>query len=287
MNIPRRYLIFVAASGFALALAALSPTNAQNSIPRLEPTQCPFERGDWARAANLECTSLIVPESRVNSKTRTIKLAVVILRAKQPDGTPPFVFLHGGPGDGAIQRLRGFVQTKAYEHHDIVLYDQRVAGYSEPKLCPEFKDIERERQKLKTQKEIEEFQELGIRKCVSPLDTRIDRSAYNTRESAADLIDLRRALGYSAWDVISDSYGARLAQEALRRDAKGMHSLVLNKPVTRGPDREAEVALFNQHAFERVFQDCTDQPGCHNAFPTLEKDFYEVYEQLKKTPLLI
>jgi pimeloyl-ACP methyl ester carboxylesterase len=289
MRCSSNRFLYLVASALALAfvLNASSPADAQTNVPRLEPAECPFARGDWSREATLECKSLIVPEARGNPKTRTIKLAVVILRARQPDGTPPFVFLHGGPGDSAIQRVRGFVQSKAYENRDIVIYDQRAAGYSEPKLCPEFKDVHRGQQNLKTQKEIEDFTNAGIRKCVASLDTRIDRSAYNTRESAADMIDLRKALGYSSWGVVSDSYGARIAQEALRRDTDVIHSLVLNKPVTRGPEREGEVALFNQHAFERVFKDCLNQTECHTAFPTLEKDFYKVYDDLNNAPILI
>lgn len=275
------------AFAFILLLMTSLSVSAQDRLPRLEPAECPFERAEWARNVNFECKWLVVPEARRRSNSGTIKLAVVVLKAKEPDSSPSLVFLHGGPGDSGIQRLRRFIQSKAYEHRDVVLYDQRGAGYSEPKLCPEFKDIERERQNLKTQKAVEEFTNAAIRKCVVSLDARIDRAAYNTMESAADMIDLRKTLGYSSWDVVSDSYGTRIAQAAVRRDGKAIHSLVLNKPVSRGPEREADVALFNQHAFERVFKDCLDQPECHKAFPTLEKDFYDIYDELNKTPISV
>ena len=57
------------------------------------------------------------------------------------------------------------------------------------------------------------------RACIAELEAQgVDRYAYNTAASAADLIDLRRALGYRTWDVYGVSYGARLAQEAMARD---------------------------------------------------------------------
>src|SRR5688572_9974203 len=70
---------------------------AQEKLPRFETADCPIERGEWAHDVKFECKWLAVSEARGNPKSRTIKLAVVILRAKEPDGSPPLVFLHGGP----------------------------------------------------------------------------------------------------------------------------------------------------------------------------------------------
>jgi pimeloyl-ACP methyl ester carboxylesterase len=261
---------------------------AQEKLPRFEPTECFIERSGLPPGLKMECRWLVVPEDRTNPKSRAIRLAVVILRAREPDSSPPVVFLHGGPGMSGVKVFTPGIARAKFDHRsDIVIYDQRGAGFSEPKLCPEFRDVEAESQKLKTQREVRKFEKTAIRICVASLDQRIERSAYNTIESASDMIALRQLLGYSSWDVISDSYGARLAQEAMRRDTKGIRSVVMNKPVTRGPDFGAEVALSTQRAFGRVFADCNDQPDCHTAFPTLEKDFYEVYDDLNKTPLLV
>ena len=290
MKLSKNRVLSAAAPTFALILVLMTslPATAQDRVPHLEPAECTFERGDWARDVKFECKWLVVPEAREKPKSRTIKLAVVILRAKEPNGSPPLVFLHGGPGVSGIRTFtRGVVESKANQNRDIVIYDQRGAGYSEPNLCPEFKDVQRESQKLKTQEQVDEFEKAGIRKCIGDLDTRIERSAYNTGASTADMIDLRQILGYSLWDVFSDSYGARLALEAMRRDPKAIRSAVLNKPVTRGPAREAEIALSTERAFERVFKDCSEQPECRAAFPTLEKDFYEIYNDLNKSPLLV
>lgn len=290
MKFSRIELSGLPACVFALVflLTTSVSASAQDHVPRLEPAECPFERGNWARDARFDCKWLVVPEVHGNPKSRMIKLAVVIVRAREPDGSPPLVFLHGGPGDSGIRAFtRIVVQARMDQHREVVIYDQRGAGFSEPKLCPEFKDVEREAQKIKTQKEAEEFEQAGVRKCVNSLDARIERSAYNTGESAADMIDLRQALGYSSWDVFSDSYGARLAQEAMRRDPKAIRSVVLHKPVTRGPDFVAEIALSTQQAFERIFTDCKKQPECRIAFPTLEKDFYETYTELNNSPLSV
>ena len=120
------------------------------------------------------------------------------------------------------------------------------------------------------------------RACVAELDAKgIDRLAYNTAASVADLIDLRRTLGYVSWDIRGASYGARLAQEAMVRDG------------TRDPRRRAyqsqwraaspiqsEQPLSTQQAFERLFAACTLQPSCREAFPTVDQDFYAALRRI-------
>jgi hypothetical protein len=133
----QRGIFLASAFAFPLMLIASPAISAQQAVPRLEPAECPLERGEWARDAKIECKWLVVSEHRGDPKSRTIKLAVMIFRARQPDGRPPLVFLHGGPGNSGIL---GFRQpaVRFSQVRDVVLYDQQGNGFSEPKLCPEF-----------------------------------------------------------------------------------------------------------------------------------------------------
>ena len=124
------------------------------------------------------------------------------------------------------------------------------------------------------------------RACIAELDAKhIDRLAYNTAASAADLIDLRRALGYAQWDIRGLSYGARLAQEVMGRDPQGIRAVELASPVARGFPSRAEQPLSTQRAFERLFTACALQPSCHDAFPNVEQNFYASYDELTKSPV--
>ena len=124
------------------------------------------------------------------------------------------------------------------------------------------------------------------RACLAELDAKgIDRLAYNTEASAADLIDLRRTLGYVSWDISGGSYGARLAQEAMVRDGQAIRSVVLSSPVARSFSPQAEQPLSIQQAFERLFAACRLQPSCRDAFPNIEQDFYATYDELTKSPV--
>lgn len=53
-------------------------------------------------------------------------------------------------------------------------------------------------------------------------------SAYNTTENAADVADLRTALGIDEWNVHGVSYGTKLALQLLRDHSEGIHSMVLD-----------------------------------------------------------
>jgi pimeloyl-ACP methyl ester carboxylesterase len=270
-----------------LGLTTLSSASAQDRVPRLDPAECPIQQGDWSRDAKLECKWLIVPETRGNPNTRLVNLAVVILRAREPNGSPPLVMLHGGPGGSGIQTYtRGVQADKLDQFRDVVIYDQRASGFSEPKLCPGNGDVEAQTQKLKTRQEREKLWQIADRKCIASLDAqKIERTSYSTATSTQDLIDLRQTLGYSTWDIYGGSYGARLAQDAMRRDGKAIRSVLLDSPTMIGPATQSEGPLSAQRALERVFADCADQPDCRTAFPTLQEDFYWVYDDLAKSPL--
>src|SRR4029450_11589838 len=103
--------------------------------------------------------------------------------------------------------------------------------------------------------------------------------------SAADAIDLRKALGYQAWDIYGVSYGSRLALELMRRDPSGIRAVALSGPLPPGPLVRAQHPLSFQRALERVFNKCTAQSACAAAFPSVRQDFYALYDELTANPL--
>ena len=258
----------------------------QSPLPRFERGDCVID-GDWARDVRRECGWLVVPESRDHTTANTVRLAVEVFRALDPSGAPPLVLLHGGPGGpGAIRLYSQGIARSAYpKHRDVVLYDQRGAGFSEPRLCPAYDRVADSAYGLGASAEDAVLRE-ARRACIADLDAKgIDRLAYNTATSAADLVDLRRALSYASWDVRGASYGARLAQEAMLRDGQAIRAVVLASPVARAFPSRAEQPLSTQRALERVFAACAGQSSCRDAFPRLEQDFYDAYDELTASPV--
>ena len=258
---------------------ALSPfvVAAQEPLPRFEQGDCLIPAPKDVR---LDCGRLVVAELRERPNGRTIQLPVAIFRAAQPSGAPPLVMLHGGPGLNGLRNplFRDAAAAWALAlQRDVVVYDQRGAGLSEPRLCPDVVETSRGRPS-----------EQVAAACVASLKAEgIDPAAYNTPVNAADAIDLRRTLGYRSWDVFGVSYGARLAQELMRQDPAATRAVVLASPLIVGPKFYGETRLNFQRALERVFARCHAEPSCTAAFPSLAQDFYGVYEELTAKPLRI
>ena len=281
-----------ALSGTTLALTLLLPASvaSQQGTARFERGDCSFIQAAWAREVAMECGWLVAPEVRSRPEGRTVRLPVMVLRASKPDGSPPLVMVHGGPGGpGGIQTWApAIARGPMREGRDVVVYDQRGAGLSEPKLCPQHADSLTQTRWLESQDEREEFWDSFARSCVALLRSQgIDPAAYNTTTNGEDLLDLRRALGYAKWDVYGGSYGGRLAQEAMRRDPEGIRSAVLASSITRSPTSRIEESLVIQRAFERIFAACATKPTCAQAFPTLEADFYALYDELEQKPFIV
>jgi len=272
-----------------VSVPAAQKLPAQSELPRFERGDC-LVNGEWTPVVVRDCGWLLVPESRDRRTSKVVRLAVEIFRAKEPSEAPPLVMLHGGPGGpGGIQLYSGGVAKSPLTHHrDVVIYDQRGAGLSEPKLCRAYDAAADSAYNLREGAEKEKQLREARRACVAELDEKgVDRLAYNTAANVADLIDLRRTLGYTSWDVRGSSYGGRLAQEAMVRDGPAIRSVMLVSPMARSFSTQSEQPLSTQRAFERLFAACRLQPSCRDSFPTVDQDFDAVYANLKKSPILV
>jgi pimeloyl-ACP methyl ester carboxylesterase len=176
-----------------------------------------------------------VPEIR--GTEGTIELAVVRAMRSEKPSRNAHVILAGGPGDSGVNLVRGIARNAEMLEllgEDVIGIDQRGTGKSSPSLSvqrpyglpldqpgsPELwlPLIERACRQVAAQ-----FAERGIR-----------LEAYNTRESADDVEDVRRALGYERLTVWGRSYGSHLALAFLRRHPKSIVRVVLANP--EGPD---------------------------------------------------
>ena len=186
MQIPRngRPRTVITALLAPILLGVAPSLAAQTGVPRLERSECPFERGEWARDIQLECAWLVVPEMRDHATGRTVRLAVAVVRAKKPI-TTPLVMLHGGPGLSGLRIFLPFAASNALAGtRDMVIYDQRGAGYSEPKLCPDYGAIEDSARRLRTTAERDKLWDVRDRACVASLRAQgFDPAAYNTSAS--------------------------------------------------------------------------------------------------------
>jgi pimeloyl-ACP methyl ester carboxylesterase len=266
----------------------------QSMIPQFEAARCPFE-ADASVLEQVRCGYVTVLENRSKPSGRRLKLAVAVLRSLSPSPRPdPVVRIAGGPGEPAVARTPSIVRRTAGDggelihalrgDRDVILYDQRGVGFSDPVFCPEEAAswaattgggplARRARLREVVARCGDAMRRLGF-----------DLSQYNSAASALDLQDIRRALRYEQWNVYGHSYGSRLALVAMRNAAEGIRSVVLS-----GPEPPSVAIWFNLPGFtadvlSRVSASCAAQPACHAAFPDVEKTFWRTVEDLELKP---
>ena len=239
----------------------------------------------------LSCGFVLVPENRSRPEGNWIRLAVAIFKSSTVATRPPLLLLGGGPGTVVLDTF-GPIISGALAHdftagRDLVMFDQRGVGYSQPALnCPELGELALRTLGIhRTREQETEDQVEAAFACRDRLvASGIDLAAYNTAASAADVNDLRIALGYGQFDVWGISYGTRLAL-AVERDFPGaVHSLVLDSALPPSVNQVTDRAANAERAFRTLFDGCAADRACAAAYPDLETVFYDLVAEFNDTP---
>ena len=189
--------------------------------------------------ADFECGYLTVPENRSAQDGRTIRLAVAAARATAPARLPDaIVYLTGGPGNSALASAAGLVEAGWNAERDLVVLEQRGTLKSEPLLaCPELDTyLDGAVGSPPTSSDVAAQEAEALQACRDRIAAEgWDLAAYNTTENAADVADLRVALGIEEWNVYGVSYGTYVALELLRNQPEGIRAVVLDSSCRRRP----------------------------------------------------
>ncbi|MBI3170468.1 MAG: alpha/beta fold hydrolase [Chloroflexi bacterium] len=270
---------------FPTALPLISYT------PQFEPAPCSFE---IPTGANVTCGYAIVPENRTTNTGRTLRLAVAVFHSTSGSPAPdPVIFLQGGPGAEAMQLsvdlFPNLVQPFLSER-DYITFDQRGTGFSEPSMrCDELDKVQRQDIYGGLASETRELvYQNAIQDCSGVLQSQgIDLTAYSTVESAADLRDIVKLLGYEKVNLYGASYGTRLALVTMRSYPEIVRSAILDSVVPVETNVIREFPQSTNSALSQMFISCAVDPECNNAYPELEKVFWDLIAQLDANPVTL
>lgn len=219
------------ASGRAGSRAG-APTRG-TAAPSVEEHPCPV-----AVPSGTTCGYLLAPERRDVPNSRTIKVGYAVHRAAgatSQQAADPVVYMSGGPGSASLQ-LTGFL-TRMFPGRDLVVLEQRGGRYSEPRLsCPEIVRgiVDTLRTPGPTASETAPLVRQSLA-CQSRLEAQnVDLRGYRTAEIAADVVDLRSALGYPQWYLFGVGYSTRPMLLAAARDPQGTRGVVLDSLLPSG-----------------------------------------------------
>ncbi len=212
----------------------------------------------------LRCVQVTVPVDYTAADGDTLKLHVTVAPAfREMAKADPLFVLAGGPGQAGSDIVflveRAFKRVRATR--DIVFIDQRGTGKSGKLACDAITDME----------EVSEIeQEKLLADCLKGLKAPLQH--YHTANSARDLDEVRKALGYAQVNVWGGSYGTRLGQAYARAFPQSVRALILDSVASP----EQILGVWGDDArksLEAVFAHCEKDAECNKRFPTLAADF--------------
>jgi pimeloyl-ACP methyl ester carboxylesterase len=252
-----------------LLLLLVGLAQAQAYEPFFEEDDCPFPD----ESIDISCGYLYVPEDRSDPNSPEVALAVAIIPAASANPSPePVIYLEGGPGGSGLYAAEDFQNHPLRQNHDIILFDQRGTGFSEPSLnCYEVEDYE--------------FDGNPDEACYQRLlDEGINLNAYNSAASAADVYDLWTTLGYEQVNLWGISYGTRLGLTVLRDYPNGIRAVILDSVYPPEINSVEQGVTDTLRAFNEVFAQCAADAECSEFYPNLEDDFYSVVAAFNENP---
>lgn len=260
-------------------------------LPLLEEHPCPF--ADEPHAQGVRCATLVVAADRGTDAAAAtehgpagtelgpavMELAVAILPATGTARSDPVLYLEGGPGGASVAWFDDWMRDgwPSRADRDLVLLDQRGTGYSSPQLgCPEYLEAVAD----------EELD--ALRTCHDRfVADGVDLATVSTPAHAADVEDLRVALGVEHWNLLGTSYGSRVALRVVERYPDSVRSVILDSaypPEVEALYEEAENAVA---AIEVLLAACAADAACAAAYPDLAERFAQAIARLDADPVEI
>ena len=224
--------------------------------------QAPAFKGWFSKEApaarGLECAVLAVPLSyqpQEAAHQREVKLALTRQRAKNSRGA--LLFIAGGPGQAGINPLasKSAATQQLLSEYDLIGYSPRGVAPSLPTIaCPA------------PDKNAQVYEGKSfVESCVKHMGE--DTLKYmSTRDAVEDVESIRRALGNERLNLVSYSYGTKVAALYAQRYPAHVRSAVLDGVVDLAEDYTTQRLTQEQgyqHTFEQFAAWCAhNRPDC-------------------------
>lgn len=182
------------------------PAGAKAGDLHLKPCTVKLNSGKYAA----DCGMLIVPENSSRENSRLIALPVTRIRATGENPAEPIFYLEGGPG---MSNMHNQPPAGLLVNHDYVMIGYRGVDGSVVLDCPEINEAVKGDGNDVLNEQSRAGMAEASRQCAKRLQSEgIDLDGYTVEEVAADMNAGRIALGYERINLLSASYGTRVAQ---------------------------------------------------------------------------
>ncbi len=236
------FLIVLVIATFAVATSAAA---AEPAPPRPKLHRC-----DLGMPRALACGHIMVPVRRAEPALGKTKVAFAIRRrgdASKPSLGTIFA-MDGGPGYASTAKPYASSLIAALgpilRRHDLVLYDMRGTGLSDPVDCPALQSglIQ---------------ESIAIGECANQLGPSF--AGYTSAEAAEDMDQLRRSLGLGKIFFYGDSYGTFFGQAYAVRHPESLRGLILDSAY---PGNDPYYRTLLPAGLKGLRIACRDAPSC-------------------------
>lgn len=229
-----------------------------------------------------------VPENRADPDSRMITISYVRYPATGDASGPPIVYLAGGPGgsgSGTAQGRRFPLFMAMRQHGDVIAFDQRGTGQSQrPPRCVSSQAADDTARV--SDADIIASQRAALDECLAFwAGEGVDVLGYTTRESVADLSDLRAHLGAERMTLWGISYGSHLALAALNESPDEIDRVVIAS--AEGLDQTVKLPARTDAYIARLQEAVNTQPAAAALYPDIAGLMRRVHAQLEAEPILM
>lgn len=267
------------------------PTNGTPGTTR-EGDEEPVAPIDWEPCgARRECATYAVPADYADPDGPTVELSVIRRPATGPDRIGSLFMNPGGPGGSGVDYVRASpLDPTLNEFFDIVSWDPRGVGASEPIACDErvesMRRLDWDPDDETEQAELDDAAEAVAEDCAEAYPDRLGQVA--TEATVRDLDRLRQAVGDDQLTYLGFSYGTILGLRYAELFPERIRTMVLDGVVD--PTQDLEELLTDQAvAFEQSITDAFDACVASGTCPVADPmDTYDrLARQVETTPLQV
>ncbi len=269
---------------FILALAVSGPAAAAPAI-RWEPFSLPTQAVDL----DAQLGRMTVPLRRAHPESGSVELAFVRLRSGEAKSAAPIVYLAGGPGSSGVNAARNPFAlpslARLAKTADVILLDQRGIGMSTPRPVCAAKPLEPQA-RLAPRAETMPRLLADTRACVEEWKAKgVDAAGFTVAESAADVDDLRRALGTTKISLLGHSYGTYLALAVIRAYGGTVERAALLG--TAGPADMRKLPFVLDTQLAKLSMLAREDPSIGGEVPDMAALLRRVLAKLEREPIAV
>jgi len=270
-NLPALTLLLTVATMLNIRCSAPEPPTGAGPAPGmlyLYSERIPLQDGSFAAA---DRGQLFVPVKRSDPRSALISIEIYRFKAASGVQAAPIFLLHGGP---SFQGLAGPLAEPGFyerlirpylEAGDLVVVGQRGIGSSKPDTIIEAPRRFPPDQEVTEQQAAEALREACARGKAYWESQGLDLTGLTVVEAAADVDDVRKALGYDKITLWGGSFGSHWGMAVMRYYPQIVERAVLRG--MEGPDHTYDMPSHVLHSLQRIAEAADRSPGLKGLIP--------------------